>query len=241
MLYKLLSPIWRKTVRPLWHKLSGKDKKALLMIFDAYEPTELMGFTLTRSTPQSIIFAKDIFPQIKEDVCEYLVKKPQTNNINILDIGGGTGAGSEYIRAQLQISIAKAFPERVCKVNMTMIETAGEYEEWCSRFYPKITFLKADIFTHEKIYDFVICSAVIEHIEAPFEFINRMLGMAKEKLFIYAPYNEHPLSEDGHIVKIDDEFINALDAPKLTFVKSKAWRFKGGMVLITLPGKAADV
>ena len=237
MLYKLLSPIWRRVVRPLWYKLSGKEKKTLLMLFDIYEPIE-QNFTFIRSSSQSITYAKDIFPQIKEAVFEYLIKLPETKVINISDVGGGCGAGSEYIRAQLQIQIAKSFPQRTVKINMTMIEQAGWYEEWCNRFYPKIIFLKDDIFFHEKIYDFLVCSAVIEHVEAPFDFIERMQNMTKEKIFIYAPYNEHPLSPDGHINKIDDEFLNVLNPQKLTFIKSKAWRFKGGMVLIILPGKA---
>ena len=121
---------------------------------------------------------------------------------------------------------------------MTMIESGGVYEEWCSRFYPKVTFLSADIFSHEKIYDFAICSHVIEHVETPFEFIGRMQAMTKESLFIYAPYNEHPLSQDGHINRIDDEFIGSLDSPHLTFLTSKAWRQKSGCVLIVLPGRA---
>ena len=237
MLHKLPSYLWRNTLRPLWYRFSGKEKKALLMLFDAYEPTEQLNFSLTRSAPQSITFAKDIFPQIKEAVSEYLAKRPDESVINIADIGGGTGAGTEYIRAKLQIHIAKSFPERVVKVNMTMIESAGWYEEWCNRFYPKIVFLKADIYAHDMIYDYIICSAVIEHVEAPFEFIKRMRGMTKERLFVYAPYNEHPLKQDGHINKIDDDFLKQLDPLKLTFIKSKAWRFKGGMVLITLPGQ----
>ena len=239
MLYRLLGPIWRKTVRPLWYRVSGKDKEALLMLFEAYDPSELLNFTLTRSTPQSITFAKDMFLYVKNAISEYMADKPDVRSINILDIGGGNGAGSEYIRAQLQIHIAKAFPSRSAKINMTMIESGGEYEEWCNRFSPKITFLNVDIFTHEKIYDFVICSHVIEHVEAPIEFIKRMQCMAKERLFVYAPYNEHPLSQDGHINKIDDKFISALDSHQPIFIKSKAWRPKGGCVLIILPGKAA--
>lgn len=237
MLHRFLLRAWRKKARPLWYKLSGKNQRALLTLFDAYEPTGERDFTITRSVPQSVTFAKDIFPKIREAADEWLAANPGAGTLCVLDVGGATGAGTDYIRAQLQIHIARAHPERDVRVSMTMLDNSAEYGEWCGRFHPKVRFLKADIFRHGEKYDFVVCSAVIEHVEEPLAFVGRMQGMARWRLFVYAPYNERPLSDYGHINTIDDGFLAQLGAA-LTFVDSRAWRRKGGMVLAVLPGRA---
>lgn len=206
-----------------------------MALFDAYEPTEQPNFTLTRSAPQSLAFAKEMLPRVTAMVDAFLNDSPDATEVTLADVGGGIGAGTEFIRAQLSIHLARTRPRPV-SVRVTMIENAPEYAEWCRRFYPGVDFMCADIYEHTVTYDFVLSSHVIEHVDAPIEFVARMRRMAREKLLVYAPYNERPLKAYGHVNTIDDALIAKLDSPTVTLVRSKAWR--GGCVFLEFRGNA---
>jgi len=183
-------------------------------IFEAYEPFPYPvepehNHTLHKWLPQSSVFAKEILPYIQEAIEAYLNVSPYVNEVNIADVGGGVGVGSEYIRARLQIYFDGYGYNRDVKINMTNIDTFKACREWCNRFYPKVNFLPIDIFEHERVYDFVFSSACVEHVSCPESFVKRMQYLTKHLLFVYVPYNESPLIP-GHVNTIDDRLIALL-------------------------------
>lgn len=215
--------------------------KNLPMVFEAYDPfaPESSDFTFQRWLPQSIQFSKEILPLIQETISIYLKNNPNVNEVTIADVGGGIGAGSEYIRARLQIYFDK-IEDRDITINMTVIEINKAHKEWCERFSPKIIFQYHNISNlDEKRYDFIISSHTIEHVEQPSVFIEAMQQLARKNVFVYAPYNEPlPSKTAGHINTISDHFISQFMPLRKLRVNSEAYALP--CVLFVLPGKARD-
>ena len=206
------------------------------MFFCAYDPFEDgTDFTMKKCIPQSITFAKEMLPQIYKTICSYVEGDQQPKRLSIADVGGGVGAGSEYIRARLQMRFLDT------QVYMAIIEINGRYREWCNHFSPKISFLCEDIFRHEGIYDYIICSHTVEHVTSPSIFIRRIQQLARKNVFVYAPYMEQPLPQEaGHISTVDDTLIDQLNPLEKIYINSEGYSQKE-CVLLVLPGCANDI
>lgn len=216
----------------------GKQLSMLFETYDPFYPGCSDDFTFGRWFPQSVTFAKEILPFLQEIMSTYIRENQAVTEISIADVGGGIGAGSEYIRARMQIYFHKTENNNVI-INMTCIDTNKSFKEWCNHFSPKIIFQHGNAFNMIEKYDYIISSHTIEHVEQPYMFGEYLAGLARKNVFIYAPYNEFPLPKEtsGHINTIDDTLINKLNPLKVVHINSAGYGQKD-CVLFVLPGKA---
>jgi ubiquinone/menaquinone biosynthesis C-methylase UbiE len=91
----------------------------------------------------------------------------------VLDAGGGASPLSMYLAAQ------------GCHVHNVDLECRGF--DQMSRFAPSVTWEKGDIRSlpyDDKVFDFVVCCSVLEHVESPLEAVKELRRVCGGKLII---------------------------------------------------------
>lgn len=194
------------------------------------------SFVFDKWLPQILAFAREIYPTLESYVKDY----PTNSNISLLDVGGAIGAGTEFFRARLQRFVT-AQMGKSSRIEATILETDLQCKEWAEHFCPKCKFINDSIFDITLKYDFVIASHVIEHIFEPFDFIHKMQTLAKDKVIIYAPYNEtlppEHISSARHVTSITMELIESLSPIEVKLITSAGWGGDNGCILAVLSGK----
>lgn len=167
--------------------------------------------------PQSLVFMADMLPTIQKYARDY----PYGTLLTCLDVGCGTGAAAQFI-ALLHRSNFLGFRMKVDAIDATSV-----YERYVKLFFPDVGFSTCDAtnLPQESAWDFVTCSHVIEHVARPREFIDKLRRHSKDKLFIYAPFEEDPANlVPGHINSFDEAFIEDLEPVEWKLIDSLGWK-----------------
>lgn len=169
------------------------------------------------SITQSTLFYADILPIL----ANWLFRQPRRSSFRLLDVGGATGAGGEFL-AKL---FYKYFPGYNIIVDVLDIEET--YERLSPLFNDHIASYKVgDVFdVPDGGYDICICSHTIEHIkqELVLDFMEKVIDVSSKLTIFNAPYMESDNLPD-HSYTIDDQFLATLPKPtSLKTYRSLGW------------------
>jgi len=164
---------------------------------------------------QSRAFMIEMLPHIWSHLRTY----PAGSTFTVLDVGPGAGYGSELL-ASLHNTDFLGY-----RLVVDTVDLSTDYAD-VIRFHSK--FIRnnryEDIFEMSDTYDIVIASHVIEHVENPLEFVNRLREFARQRVFVYAPFDEpQEALTPGHISVLDKAFLANFNNDEWTLVHSIAW------------------
>ena len=168
--------------------------------------------TASRGVEQSLVFAADIAPIVWH--CSIATgRRP----VRICDVGAASGAGSNLLWA-LQNNL-HGWP-----TEMTCFEVKSKYERYAERFRG-IAYKVGDVFLDDSPVDVAIASHVIEHVEDPEDFVNRLLGRTGFFVVGYVPFLEREPRCPKHLHSFDDSRIRNMPGFLWGCVmRSSGWR-----------------
>lgn len=164
------------------------------------------SFVEHKSNPQSMHFMADIVPIIEQ---LYPREKGKKINLNVLDVGPRTGAGSGLL-AKLYSSQSWA---RI-KMKITAMDIDDTYQEYANFCFPEIDYVVGDIYElePERKWDLVICSHTIEHVPEPKKFAEKLIELSKGHVIVSCPFLEDKNNLcRGHVNSISLEFMAQFD------------------------------
>ena len=157
------------------------------------------------STTQSTIFYADMLPAL----AEWLFRQPRGSQFRMLDVGGSSGAGAEFL-AKIFWTMFTGY-----KITVDVLDIESTYKRLSPMFNDHITYKVGDIFAvADGAYDICICSHTIEHIPKDLvgPFIRKVIGVSSQFSIFNAPYMESP-TLPGHLYTVDKEFLSTLPVP----------------------------
>ena len=163
---------------------------------------------------QAIQFAIDCIPEIHQVMLKYYER---SDELKLIDVGPGSGAGSNLI--------ASLHSDRMIysKINVDAIDYIDLRKLWADFQYPKVNYMVGEIFDlPDKTWDFVYCSHCLEHVPNPRKYCDKLISICKGFAFIYTPYNEINLME-GHLNTITEEFYSNDNVYNIKIFHSLGW------------------
>lgn len=162
---------------------------------------------------QSVIFMSDILPHLHAKLVAHY-RRPQV--LKVLDVGAASGFGSRFlaslhrdhsIYSQLEVEAIDISPGR---------------KRWVQATAPEVNFFVGDIFQQpSQAWDLVVCSHVVEHLDEPRPFIEKLCDVCRGFAFVYTPYAEEPRIQ-AHASSISEADYEGLPC-ELHRIKSMGW------------------
>jgi SAM-dependent methyltransferase len=79
------------------------------------------------------------------------------------------------------------------RLEVEALDVTPTRKRWIEAMAPNVGLRVADLFTlPSKAWDLVVCSHVVEHIDEPRPFIEKLQDVCRGFAFVYSPYNENP-------------------------------------------------
>jgi SAM-dependent methyltransferase len=163
---------------------------------------------------QSIQFMIDLLPHIQQ----LLAGQKRGSRFDVLDVGPGTGHGTALL-ASLYRGNRLGY-----QLTVSALDISRQYEHYIPAITPHVPFIRENVFNHQRRYDIVIASHVIEHLSDPVPFVRRLQEIARLAVFIAAPFNE-PADNltKGHVTVIDEQLVKELDPVEWHTIHSVSW------------------
>lgn len=164
---------------------------------------------------QSRQFMIDMLPMIQR----YLHTLKRGSVLDVIDVGPASGLGT-HLLASLYARSRLGYRMRV-----HAIDIRDRWKNYIQAMCPHIASLIIDdIYRLDRRFDIVICSHVIEHVPYPEDFVRRLQQIAKNRVFLCAPYNEdRDTMSKSHCNIIDEFFINKFCPVNIDLIKSPGW------------------
>lgn len=186
--------------------------------------------TIDKEIPQSALFMVELIPIIHRLYMDLPANALKT----VLDIGPSSFGGTALL-ANLH---AKQSFNRL-KLNVSAVDITARYQLLQKIVAPNIDFFVCDVFLiKNRVWDFVVCSHVIEHVHKPFEFLRQLQSLAKDFVLVSCPWAERPLTCKSHINIIEEDFIAAAGGRDLCTYVNYSWGKKRNVCSFWLPGYA---
>lgn len=184
-----------------------------------------------RSGAQSKQFMIDLLPYIQDHLATY----SRGRTFSVLDVGPGTGHGTALL-SSLYASSHLGY-----RLNVTAVDIVDHYHAYIRLIGRHMCHKVDDIFRMTERFDIVIASHVIEHVHDPVGFCHRLRELAKQVVFIVAPFNEpRDRLTKGHRNVINDTTIAELKPTRTIIMNSVSWGAfydpPYEMVIAELPG-----
>jgi hypothetical protein len=164
----------------------------------------------------------------------YYLPAPTNVTKTVLDIGPQSFGGTRLLH-----STHNSATFNKLKLGITALDITSQFTYLQKMIVPDIEFLIQDLFTiNERVWDFIICSHVIEHVPSPIPFLKRAQELARDFVLVACPWDEFPLTTKGHVNTIDAEFVERVGGENLTIYVNYMWGKQRKVCIFTLPGLA---
>lgn len=213
-LYSILSSICEWLCRLLPSRELGRMLERL-RLYAAGDDIRIGEYALNCNNPQALRFLIDCYPTMSRLFDTF----PRMSEINFLDVGPAFGASAGLIADMHRSNFLGP------KITVDVLDITQERKKYIELCYPLVNFIQGNIESIEddKKWDIIYCSNVIEHIENPKIFIEKILSHARYFAIFVAPFCEECPMSPGHISRISKEtFIDFSPSEFITF-KTHAW------------------
>ncbi len=186
---------------------------------------------IEKGIPQSELFMVELIPFIHK---RYLAA-PTNITKTVLDVGPQSFGGTRMLQAIHD-------PRSFCKLRLevTAIDIVNNFEMLQKLIAPEVEFLVQDIFSvKERVWDFVICSHVIEHVPDPMPFLRQAQSLARDFVLVACPWEENPLTTRGHVNTIHPTFVEKAGGTDLNIYTNYMWGKQRQVCIFTLEGTAS--
>lgn len=184
-----------------------------------------------KAIPQSALFMVELIPVIHR----LYMGLPTNAKKTALDVGpscfGGTALLADLHTEQSYNKL---------KLKVSAVDIVDFFRPVQEMLAPNVEFFVQDIFTIEnRVWDFIICSHVIEHVPNPSAFLRQLQSLARDFVLVACPWHEKPLTTKRHINTIDDDFVLAVGGRDLQSFVNYGWGKQRKVCAFWLPGSAA--
>lgn len=167
---------------------------------------------------QEETFMADLLPAIQA----LLHRRERGPTIAALDVGPRWCAGSELV-ARLHHPSSYS----TIALEVTAIDLFDHYLPMARLIAPNVRHLVADVATLPRAsYGIVVCSHVIEHLQDPTGYVERLRSLTSDWLVLGCPHAEQDRL-DYHLSSIDLEFARATGAIAARVYSSVTWAARG--------------
>lgn len=167
-----------------------------------------------RGGAQSRQFMIQILPFVRE----YMRSFEQGSCFDILDVGPGTGFGSNLLAALYQ-TVQLGYRARVVTADVD-----PDYIDFMKIFCRYVVPKHIDIADIDRTFDIVIASHVIEHVIEWKVFLERLCALSTGIVIICSPYDE--CADEltmGHVNIFNDQVLSEFGAVRIELMESPAW------------------
>jgi 2-polyprenyl-3-methyl-5-hydroxy-6-metoxy-1,4-benzoquinol methylase len=210
------------------HEFNSANAEELTALGDLYKDfnknlVNLLSSKIIKRSGRNIenangISSRQFMIDILVHIREYLIAFPPRTRFSVLDVGCGSGYGTELL-ASLYTNTTLGY-----KLNITGLDINSTYKPFMDFFHKNINFLEKPLQLINEKYSIVICNQVIEHVDDPVNFIKDLLGVCSGRLFVTTPFEEpiHNLSK-GHKNSFSIDFIHQTKPLHWEVYISPAW------------------
>lgn len=164
---------------------------------------------------QSMQFVADLLPHIHETM---LAHYGRFDELSLVDVGAGSCMGTNLLAALHSDHVVYS------KLKIDAVDYIDLRQRWVKALYPKVHHQVADLFDlPSRNWDLVLCSHVVEHVENPRPFIEKLMDICKGFAFIYTPFEERDLIPH-HLSTITRDTYSGIERCRLEVIKSMGWR-----------------
>lgn len=168
-----------------------------------------------KAIPQSKLFMAELIPVIHR----LYMDLPTNAQKTVLDVGPSSFGGTALLA---DLHTQKSFNK--LKLKVSAVDIIDDFRPVQELLAPTVEFFVQDIFTIDnRVWDFIICSHVIEHVPSPSVFLQQLQSLARDFVLVACPWAEKPLTTKGHINTIDDEFVRAVGGRDLQVFVNYCW------------------
>ena len=188
--------------------------------------------TVSKGMPQSLLFMVELIPFI-HGLWGHL---PEGSRRTVLDVGPENFAGTALLA---KLHAPDSFNR--LKLEVSALDISDEFVLLGELIAPEVELLVRDVASiRDRVWDMVIASHVIEHVEDPVEFMKELQKRAREFVVIACPWREDPVVTPDHVSTIDKEVVMAAGARDLTIYTNFSWGKMREVCMFWLPGLAKE-
>ena len=186
---------------------------------------------IDKDIPQSTLFMVELLPVIHR----LYLKLPSNTQKTVLDVGPSCFGGTALLA---NMHTEKSFNK--LKLKVSAVDILDQWRPLQELFAPNVEFFVQDIFTIEnRVWDFITCSHVIEHVADPVAFLKRLQALAKDFVLVACPWEENPIQTNGHINTISGDLVSTVGGRDLQTFVNYSWGKQRKVCSFWLPGVAA--
>jgi hypothetical protein len=183
--------------------------------------------------------SKQFMMQLLPIVQKYMRAYPYAHRFNILDVGPGTGHGSQLLASMYQTG------QLGYRARVVTTDVAPHYVNYMKLFCPNTAPIQKDIFRIDSFYDIVIASHVIEHVRDWKGFVRQLQRISSGIVVLCAPLEEDAREmTNGHVNIFKKSDFDDFDVISFEVAMSPAWgQFRSPpyeMFIATLRGDHSD-
>ena len=168
-----------------------------------------------KAIPQSELFMTEVIPHIHANYLDL----PENVLKTVLDVGPQSFGGTSLLsRLHSKYSFNRL------KLSVSAIDIHSKFSGFCSILSPEVNFVCGNIYDlAPNSFDFCIASHVIEHVDNPVGFVERLANISRDFVIIAAPWMESQPLTKGHINIIDKSFVDSVGGTGLEVKVNYSW------------------
>ncbi|HSR66052.1 MAG TPA: class I SAM-dependent methyltransferase [Xanthomonadaceae bacterium] len=136
--------------------------------------------------------------------------------LKALDVGAASGFGSRFLASLHRDHSIYS------RLEVEAVDISPGRKRWVQATAPDVCFTVGDLFElPSRAWDLVVCSHVVEHLDKPRPFIEKLRDVCRGFAFVYTPYAEEPRIKP-HLSSISEADYDGLPC-EFHRIKSMGW------------------